>query len=289
VVDTVGLVREHVGAARAKGRSIALVPTMGALHAGHLSLIEAARSRDAYTVVSIFVNPTQFGPNEDLAAYPNTLEADIDACRRAGVELVFAPSVAEMYPAFDQTRVHPGLLADTMCGVSRPGHFVGVCTVVAKLLNIVQPDFAVFGQKDAQQALIIRRMVADLFMPVEIVVAPIVREADGLAMSSRNAYLAPQERAQAKCLHRALKAGAAALSAGTMDESTLRAVMRAEIAETLGESEADERIDYLVAVDAETLQSIARDTPQVLLAGAIRFGQARLIDNLLVDPPGRAG
>lgn len=289
LVANIREVREHIAKARANRRTIALVPTMGALHAGHLSLIEAAKARDAFTVVSIFVNPTQFGPNEDLAAYPNTLEVDIEACRRVGADLVFAPTAAEMYPPNDQTRIHPGPLADTMCGLSRPGHFVGVCTVVAKLFEIVRPDFAVFGQKDAQQALIIRRMVADLFIPVEIVVAPIVREPDGLAMSSRNAYLSAKEREQAICLNRALQAGAASVSSGVTDASVICTAMRAEIVQSLGEANADDQIDYLVAVDADSLQSFSSKSTKLLLAGAVQFGKARLIDNLLVDLPARQG
>lgn len=257
---------------------------MGALHAGHVSLIDAARRRGAYTVVSIYINPTQFGPNEDLAAYPRTFDTDRAACQKAGADLIFAPTDAIMYPPGDQTRVHAGPLAETMCGRHRPGHFDGVCTVVAKLFGIVQPDFAVFGQKDAQQALIIRRMTRDLFLPVDIVVCPIVREPDGLALSSRNAYLSASERQQALCLNRALNAGRAALLNGELRD-TIVAKMHAVVADTLGKTVADDTVDYLVAVDAETLEPMTEGTRQILLAGAVRIGRTRLIDNLLVDRP----
>ncbi|MCA9255336.1 MAG: pantoate--beta-alanine ligase [Phycisphaerales bacterium] len=275
-------VRKHVSAARAAGRVIGFVPTMGALHAGHISLIHAARKRKAFTVVSIYVNPTQFGPNEDLTAYPRTFETDRAACRDAGVDLIFAPSDPVMYPPGDQTRVSAGPLADTMCGRHRPGHFDGVCTIVAKLFGVVQPDFAVFGQKDAQQALIIRRMTRDLFLPIEIDVRPIVREPDGLALSSRNAYLSTAERRQALCLNRSLHAGRASLLAGA-PRDTIVATMRDVVVAELGENMADEAIDYLVAVDAETLEAMTDSTHQLLLAGAVRIGRTRLIDNLLVD------
>lgn len=282
VADTVGKVREHVARARADGREVGFVPTMGALHAGHLSLIEAAKRRGAYTVVSIYVNPTQFGPGEDLDAYPRTFAADRAACRKAGVDLIFAPTDATMYPPGDQTRVHAGPLAETMCGRDRPGHFDGVCTIVAKLFGIVRPDFAVFGQKDAQQALIIRRMTRDLFLPVEIVVCPIVREPDGLALSSRNAYLSPNERKQALCLSQALRAGRDLLLGGA-SRDTIVAKMHEVVAAELGQSAANDATDYLVAMNAETLEPMDRSSPKVLLAGAVRIGRTRLIDNLLVD------
>ncbi|MCB9852007.1 MAG: pantoate--beta-alanine ligase [Phycisphaerales bacterium] len=282
VADSVVNVREYVRRARQAGRKISIVPTMGALHAGHLSLIEAARRDNAFTIVTIYVNPTQFAPGEDLDAYPRTFDADRAACRDAGVDLIFAPTDAVMYPAGDQTRVHAGPLADTLCGRHRPGHFDGVCTVVAKLFGIVQPDVAVFGQKDAQQALIIRRMTRDLFLPIEIVVCPIVREPDGLALSSRNAYLSPPERKQALCLSRALNAGRTSLLAGEARD-TIVARMHDVVAAELGENSAKEATDYLVAVDAETLEPATDASPAVLLAGAVRIGRTRLIDNLLVD------
>jgi len=283
VATSVGAVREAVRRARGEGRTIGFVPTMGALHAGHTSLIEAAKRDGHWTVVSIYVNPTQFGPNEDFNKYPRTLDADLAACRSAGADLVFAPDNAEMYPPDDQTRVIPGPLAATMCGLNRLGHFAGVCTVVAKLFNIVLPDAAYFGQKDAQQAVIIERMVRDLLMPLRIVVCPLVREADGLAMSSRNARLTPEQRTQALCLYRALCAGRDRLLAGEQSTGRLIAGMRAVIMETnptIG-------IDYLSIVEPRTLASIASPRGRVMLAGAIRLGDVRLIDNLLVDLPER--
>ncbi len=289
VVTTVDAVREQIARARGEGTVIGLVPTMGALHAGHVSLIELAKMRHAFTVVSIFVNPTQFGVGEDLGAYPRTLDADLAACHRVGADLVFTPAVDAIYPPGDQTRVHPGPLANTLCGLSRPGHFIGVCTVVAKLFNIVQPDFAVFGQKDAQQALIIHQMAADLFMPIEIVIAPIVREADGLAMSSRNAYLSPAERARAAGLYRALSAGAALLERGIVEGGAIEQAMRAELEPVLSAADGQDRIEYLSAVNGETLEPIDADAKRVLLAGAVRFGKARLIDNIIVDLSGNQG
>lgn len=288
VVDAVADVREHVGRARRAARTISVVPTMGALHAGHLSLIDAARRNNAFTIVTIYVNPTQFAPGEDLDAYPRTFDADRAACRDAGVDLIFAPTDDVIYPPGDQTRVHAGPLADTLCGRHRPGHFDGVCTVVAKLFGIVQPDVAVFGQKDAQQALIIRRMTRDLFLPIEIVVCPIVREPDGLALSSRNAYLSTTERKQALCLNRALNAGRESLLAGE-PRDTIVAKMHDVVAAELGKNTANDATDYLVAVDAETLEPATDASASVLLAGAVRIGRTRLIDNLLVDRSASGG
>lgn len=281
VVPSATALRDAVAAARAGGRTIGFVPTMGALHAGHVSLIDRCRADGCFTVVSIFVNPTQFGPNEDLSRYPRTYEADRAACERAGVDVLFAPTTDEMYPAGEQTRVRPGKLADALCGPFRPGHFEGVCTVVAKLLNIVQPDFAYFGQKDAQQALIIRRLVIDLAMPVRIVTCPIVRDADGLALSSRNALLSPPERAQALALYRALCAGRDALLRGEASIGRIIAAMRNTVVQSAGSVV----IDYLSLVDPETLEPITLPCRRVLIAGAIRLGGVRLIDNLTVEIP----
>jgi pantoate--beta-alanine ligase len=281
VATSVGAVREAVRRARGEGRAIGFVPTMGALHAGHTSLIEAAKRDGHWTVVSIYVNPTQFGPNEDFAKYPRTIDADLAACRLAGADLVFAPDNAEMYPRDDQTRVIPGPLAETMCGPSRPGHFAGVCTVVAKLFNIVQADVAYFGQKDAQQAAIIQRMVEDLHMPLRIVVSPLVREPDGLAMSSRNSRLTPEQRGQAICLYTALCAGRDRLLAGEQSTGRTIAAMRAVIMDT----DPTIGIDYLSVVEPRTLAPMASPRGRVMLAGAIRMGDVRLIDNLLVELP----
>ena len=256
---------------------------MGALHVGHISLIEAASQTGAFTVVSIYVNPTQFGPHEDLDAYPRTPDADRTACSAAGGDLIFAPTSAEMYPPGDQTRVTPGPLAETMCGKFRPGHFEGVCTVVAKLFNIVQPDVAYFGQKDAQQVLIIRRMVRDLRMPVRIETCPIVREPDGLAVSSRNAYLSPKGRVRALCLYQALCAGRDALRAGGASIDHLIDTMRRIVLEKGSAPREPVQIDYLTVVDAESLEALDSPRGRILLAGAVHIGRTRLIDNLVVD------
>ena len=278
-VKTVAEVRAAVAAARRAGRTMGFVPTMGALHAGHVSLIDAARAHGHYTIVSIYVNPTQFGPREDVSKYPRPIEADTAACNKAGVDLIFAPEQGEIYPPGDQTRVRPGRLADALCGPFRPGHFEGVCTVVARLFNIVQPDAAYFGQKDAQQLAIIRRMTIDLRLPVEIVACPIVREPDGLAMSSRNAYLSPDDRKRSLCLNKALCAGRDALIAGERATGRIIARMQGIIA-TAG----NVTVDYLSFVDPETLEDIGDAVAKrVLIAGAIRVGATRLIDNLLVD------
>lgn len=279
VVHTIDEVRSAVAQARRAGRNIAFVPTMGALHAGHVSLIAEARKKPgAFVVVSIFVNPMQFGEGEDFAAYPRTMEYDVRICAEAGVDLVFAPTAAEMYPPGDQTRVKPGPLAETLCGAFRPGHFEGVCTVVAKLFNIVQPDAAYFGQKDAQQAAIIRRMVADLFMPVRVVVCPLVRDSDGLALSSRNARLSAEERSRALALAAALERGKELLLAGGISCGRIIAEMRAVLAR-----HADLKVEYLSVVDPETLSDLHEPRRPAMLAGAIRVGDVRLIDNVLVD------
>lgn len=282
IVTRAHLVRQAVSVACACGRAIGFVPTMGALHAGHVSLIEAARKNGDYVIVSIYVNPTQFGPNEDFNNYPRTLDADREVCRKAGVDLIFAPEHAEIYPPGDETRVRPGPLADTLCGPFRPGHFEGVCTVIAKLFNIVQPDFAYFGRKDAQQAAIIRRMAIDLRMPVRIHVCPLIRDEDGLALSSRNVRLKPVEREQALSLYRALCRGRDLLKRGEPSLGRIIAAMRAEIGQY-----PEIRVDYLSIVDPETLAGAMSPHGPLMLAGAVRIGDVRLIDNLLVDlPPG---
>lgn len=285
VVDSVSAIRQAVGEARRSGRAIALVPTMGALHAGHTSLIEAASRTGAFTIISIYVNPTQFGPHEDLDSYPRTLEQDRAACEAAGGELIFAPTSAEMYPHGEQTRVIPGRLAETMCGKFRPGHFEGVCTVVAKLFNIVQPDVAYFGQKDAQQVLIIRRMVQDLCMNVRIETCPIVREPDGLAVSSRNVYLDKEDRVRGLCLYQALCAGRDALLPGEASIDRVVDIMRRTVLGTGPTPRESVKIDYLTVVDAESLEVLSSPHGRILLAGAVHIGRTRLIDNLVVDLP----
>jgi pantoate--beta-alanine ligase len=256
---------------------------MGALHEGHLALARDAKARASFVAASIFVNPTQFGPNEDFARYPRDLDGDVRKLAREGVALVFAPEAGAMYPLGEQTRVHVGALAEPLCGPFRPGHFEGVATVVAKLFAIVGPCVAVFGRKDYQQLAIIRRIVIDLFLPVEIVGHPIVREADGLAMSSRNAYLSADERARALALSRGLALAARAFDGGERSARALEAIARApiEIAAT--------SIDYVEARDADSLAALPDDAPigdRALLAVACRIGATRLIDNVVLgeDP-----
>jgi pantoate--beta-alanine ligase len=230
-------------------------------------------------VVSIFVNPTQFGPREDLARYPRTLEQDLEQCRAEGMDLVFAPSVQEVYPPGFCTFVEVHGLQDVLCGASRPGHFRGVATVVLKLFDMVQPDLAYFGQKDAQQACLIRRMVRDLDVPVEIRVCPIVREADGLALSSRNRYLTPEQRSHATVLFRALETARRLIEGGERGADRIREVMSELIRQTPGAE-----LDYVAVVDHETLQALTRIQGVVLVALAVKFGTTRLIDNMILKP-----
>lgn len=250
---------------------------MGALHEGHLSLVRAARASSDVVAASIFVNPTQFGPNEDLAKYPRSFELDCEMLEREGVELLFAPSVEEMYPAGAVTWVTVEGLSEKLDGRSRPGHFRGVTTVVAKLFHAVEPDAAFFGQKDAAQVAIIRRMVRDLNLPVDIVVCPIVRETDGLAMSSRNAYLDPEQRKQALVLHRSLQRVQALATAGERNASKLLAGGREEFAR-----ENSVRLDYFEIVDPETLDPVEEVSRDTLVAVAAYVGNTRLIDNFLL-------
>ncbi len=266
-------------AVRREGKGLALVPTMGALHEGHLSLVRAARAASNVVAASIFVNPTQFGPNEDLAKYPRSFERDCEMLEREGVEFVFAPSVEEMYPAGAVTWVTVDELSGKLDGSSRPGHFRGVATVVSKLFHIVEPDKAFFGQKDAAQVAIIRRMVRDLNLPVEIVVCPIVREADGLAMSSRNAYLSAEERKRALVLRRSLQRVQQLVDAGERDALRLIAAGREEFAQ-----ESAVRLDYFEVVDPDTLDPVADVSRGALVAVAAYVGVTRLIDNVLVGP-----
>lgn len=261
---------------RAAGRRIAFVPTMGALHAGHMSLVDEARRRGDVVVVSIFVNPTQFGPNEDFSKYPRTLDADAALCAAHGADLVFAPPSDGMYAPDFSTFVDESLCSQGACGDFRPGHFRGVATVVTMLFNLVQPHVAVFGAKDAQQCAVIRKMVADLFMPVEIVVAETVRESDGLALSSRNKYLSPENRVKAPALYRALSVAKALVAAGETDASRLRDAFGAELAQEPGFA-----LQYLVFADAHTLKPLDKIKPgETLAIVAAHLGDTRLIDNL---------
>ncbi|GGU91891.1 pantothenate synthetase [Actinomadura cremea] len=272
--------RDELAAARkvAPG-TLALVPTMGALHEGHLSLVREARARADGVAVSIFVNPLQFAPGEDFDRYPRTFEDDLAACARAGVDVVFAPSRDVMYPAEPQVTLKSGPMGAVVEGASRPGHFDGMLTVVLKLLNLVRPDVAVFGEKDAQQLALIRRMVADLNVPVEIVGAPTVREPDGLALSSRNRYLSPDERRTALALSRALRAGAGAAAAGGGPDAVLGAA-RAELA-AAASAEPPLDLDYLVLVDPATFTEVTADhAGPAVLAVAGRVGATHLIDNV---------
>ncbi len=266
-------------AARQNGQRLGFVPTMGALHEGHLSLVRAARASSDVVAASIFVNPTQFGPNEDLAKYPRSFEQDCQMLEREGVNFVFAPSVEEMYPAGAVTWVTVEELSSKLDGRSRPGHFRGVTTVVAKLFHIVEPDRAFFGQKDAAQVAVIRRMVRDLNLPVEIVVCPIVREPDGLAMSSRNAYLDPEQRKQALVLHRSLMRVQNIAEAGEQDAAKLNAAGRGTFAQ-----ENSVRLDYFEIVNPDTLDPVSDISEGALVAVAAYVGTTRLIDNLLLKP-----
>ena len=280
IIESVSEMQQTALALRARGRRIGFVPTMGNLHEGHLSLVRLAKKHGDVVVVSIFVNPTQFGPNEDFAAYPRTFEADRALCEAEGVDLVFYPSVPEMYPAGASVSVAENSLSRTLCGAARPGHFDGVCTVVAKLFNVVLPHVAVFGEKDAQQLRVIRRMVRDLRFPVEIVSGPTAREPDGLARSSRNQYLTPEQRPQAVCLRRALDEAERRFAAGERDPAALVAAMRAVLAKSPAA-----KIDYVEIVDDETLQPLAGPIVRPALAAlAVWVGKPRLIDNAVLVP-----
>jgi len=277
IVDTKQDVRDAVATARAQGKSIGLVPTMGALHEGHLSLVKAAASECDFVVVSIFVNPTQFGPGEDLDRYPRDLEGDAAKLQPAGADLIFAPDPAEIYADDASTVVSVGSLIEGLCGAFRPGHFDGVTTIVSKLFNIVQPDRAFFGRKDYQQLVVIRQMARDLDMPVEVIGLPTVREADGLALSSRNAYLTPEQRAAAPKLQQALQAGVRAARDGATGAEVERVVRDTLAQEPLFD------VQYVQAVDANTLQSLGDETGPMVIAAAAHLGKTRLIDNVAVE------
>jgi pantoate--beta-alanine ligase len=281
IVQAIAEMRALSRSARSGDKRLGLVPTMGALHEGHLSLVRAACAKTDVVAASIFVNPTQFGPNEDFARYPRNLESDCAILEREGVELLFAPSVEEMYPAGAVTWVIVEGMSDRLCGKSRPGHFRGVTTVVAKLFHIVEPDVAFFGQKDAAQHAIIRRMVRDLDLPVAIEICPIVREADGLALSSRNAYLSAEERKSALLLHRSLRRVEGIFQAGERDSAKLIATAKQEFA-----SEPGVRLDYFEILNPETLEPRAQVTGATLAAVAAFVGKTRLIDNVVLRAPG---
>lgn len=267
--------REALGRLRRPRRALGLVPTMGYLHEGHLSLVEVAREHADAVALSIFVNPLQFGPGEDLERYPRDLERDLALCEGRGVDLVFAPPTDEMYPRGDAlVRVHPGPMGDVLCGAFRPGHFDGVLTVVAKLFHLFGPEAAVFGSKDYQQGILIRRMARDLDFPLEVVLAPIVREEDGVAMSSRNAYLSQDERRRAKSLFRGLSEARAAFAAGERDGAVLGTLVRRAV-----EAE-DGRVQYVAVVDPDTLELLGEARSGAVVAVAAHIGKTRLIDNV---------
>ena len=281
ILTTVAQLRAWRAACLAAGRTVALVPTMGNLHRGHLELVALAKAEASVALASIFVNPTQFGAHDDLSSYPRTPTADCQRLRAAGCDAVFMPEVEQMYPQGSEGMACvdvPGL-SDILCGASRPGHFVGVATVVCKLFNLAQPDVAVFGQKDFQQLMVIRRLVRDLNFPVRIVGAPIVREADGLAMSSRNRYLSAEQRAVAPLLHRVLEDTAAALRGGGETFADLRARGLARW------RSAGMRADYLAIRRRENLNRPLPDDHALVILAAVFLGRARLIDNVTVDLP----
>jgi pantoate--beta-alanine ligase len=267
-----------IAGAKSAGKSVGFVPTMGALHEGHFSLIRVAGQQCGFVVVSIFVNPTQFGPGEDIDKYPRPFDADIKACRDLGVDVVFAPMDQQMYPQKNLTWVNVEKLSEPLCGRSRPGHFRGVAAVCAKLFNIVQPDIAFFGQKDAQQAIIAQRMVADLNMPLKIVVCPTIREIDGLAMSSRNRYLTARQRKDAVLLYAALQKAEVFIAAGQRKSSELISEM-----EKILKISRQIKVDSISIVDAQTLDELDEVKGKVLIALAVKIGDTRLIDNVVVN------
>lgn len=277
VVTTIAQVREKIKQWKKEGKTIGFVPTMGYLHEGHGSLMERARENDK-VVVSIFVNPMQFGPNEDLASYPRDLEKDKNYCESLGVDLIFHPEPEEMYGERFCSYVDMSVLTEELCGKSRPVHFRGVCTVVSKLFNIVQPNRAYFGQKDAQQLAIIKQMVEDLNIDVEVIGCPIVRESDGLAKSSRNTYLNTEERKAALILNQAVKLGQKLAQNGEKDAIIIKEAMVAKI-----ESEPLAKIDYVKIVDGLTMQPVAKIESTVLVAMAVFIGKTRLIDNFIFE------
>lgn len=278
IVKTIEEVRAQVKAWRAEGLTVGLVPTMGYLHEGHQSLIARSVAENDRTVVSDFVNPIQFGPTEDLATYPRDIERDAALCESTGANLIFHPEADEMYAPDFCTYVDMDHLTKGLCGKTRPIHFRGVCTVVSKLFHIVQPDRAYFGQKDAQQLAVIRRMVRDLNMPLTIVGCPIIREEDGLAKSSRNTYLSAEERKAALCLSRGLNKGKAAVEAGEIDAEKVKAIITAEI-----EAEPLSRIDYVEIVDWNNLEPVSSTEGSILAAVAVYIGKTRLIDNFIIE------
>jgi pantoate--beta-alanine ligase len=284
IIERIEPLRAALDAPRRGGKGIALVPTMGALHEGHLSLIDRAREHAATVVMSLFVNPLQFGPNEDFARYPRDRDGDARLAEARGVDIVFAPQPFELYPEGRAITVEPGALASRWDGASRPGHFTGVLTVVAKLFNIVQPDVAVFGQKDIQQATLIRAMARDLDFPIRLIVAPTVREKDGIALSSRNAYLREGDRTRARVLSRALFAMRDAFDAGERSAEVLESLGNAVVA-----AESTVALEYLAVMDSQTLEPVPVASAGSIVAIAARVGTTRLIDNVILGAPDHSG
>ncbi|MDF1590443.1 MAG: pantoate--beta-alanine ligase [Desulfobacterales bacterium] len=279
IIYSIAEMQTHSNLLRQQGKTIAFVPTMGFLHDGHLALIREGRKRADSLIVSIFINPAQFGPTEDLKTYPRNFSRDLELTRKEGVDCVFAPSETELYPAGFQTFVSLETLPGHLCGISRPHFFRGVATVVTKLFNIVNPQVAIFGQKDFQQLAVIRRMVQDLNFDIEIVGCPTVREADGLAMSSRNSYLSPDQRRHARCLYEALENAQVLLDSGIDDAGRL---IKGASERILSHPQTD--IDYIAVCDPETLEDITTINKPALMALAVKIGATRLIDNRILDP-----
>lgn len=278
IIRDISTLRKEIKAARQVNKAIGLVPTMGFLHAGHLSLIRQASQENDMVIISIFVNPIQFGMGEDFEEYPRDLEGDASLAEQSGCHIIYAPTIKEMYPQGYATFVDVEHLTEGLCGASRPGHFRGVTTVVAKLFNIVTPDHAYFGQKDAQQALVIQRMAEDLNMDVNVVIMPTVREADGLAMSSRNTFLTPQQRTAATILSRSLREAEIKIKSGQRDTNAIIQFIYQAIA-----NEPLANIDYIDIVDIEEIKPIEKINGRALIALAVRFGKTRLIDNIIVE------
>lgn len=278
IVERISEVREIIAEKKKQGLSVALVPTMGYLHQGHLSLVKQAKQEGTFVVMSIFVNPLQFGPNEDLSRYPRDLEHDAKLAREAGVDLIFHPSVEEMYPQQNRTTVQVSELGNALCGLSRPGHFNGVTTVVSKLFHIVQPNRAYFGQKDYQQYLIVRQMVRDLNFPLEVISVPIVREEDGLALSSRNIFLSPEQRQEAVVLSQSLAEAETLIHQGEHRVERIEEIIQRRIAE-----KSSGIVDYIEVRSAENLEKPEVINESVVIALAVKFGTTRLIDNRVVE------
>ncbi|MBF0484954.1 MAG: pantoate--beta-alanine ligase [Candidatus Omnitrophica bacterium] len=277
IIKTIKALRLCLAGFRRKGKTIGFVPTMGYFHKGHISLMKASKKANDITVVSLFVNPLQFGPREDLAKYPRDFKRDSLMAKEAGVDILFCPSPREMYPGSLLTRISVAEMSQGLCGASRPGHFEGVATVVGKLLNIVQPDVMCLGQKDAQQVAVLKKMVLDLNFPLKLNVVPTVREPDGLAMSSRNVYLSPSERKEAPAIYRALKAARVLILSGELDATKINSKIKKLILEGTSAS-----IEYISCVDPDSLKAVRRIKLPVMVAVAVRFSAARLIDNIVV-------